>query len=439
MDNNNQAGWSSKIGFILAAAGSAVGLGNLWRFPYIAAYNGGGAFLLLYLITLFTIGFTLVVLETGIGYRFRKNPVDSMKQINKRFGFIGSVGIIAVTIILGFYSVVGGWIMHYLVFAASHPLSNATQEYFQSFVSRPVLPLLYTVLFLFATAFIVYRGVQEGIEKYSKIMMPLLFVLLFGLVVRSFFLPNAAEGLKYFFKPDFSKINSMTFFSTLGQAFFSLSVGMGIFITYGAYLPEDKKFPIGSSASVIALDTLVSVLAGMMIFPAIFSFNLSMNAGPTLIFITLPKIFASFPFGSIVGVVFFILLFLAALTSTISMIEVSVAYLHGKYGLPRSKAVIGYAIFCVVLAVPFSLAFGLWSDVKIFGYNFFDFGDTVASNILLPAGGFLMCVAVGWFYGAEKLRVFASDKANAVFALMVKYLAPAAVLLVFIDAMGWLK
>lgn len=439
MDNENKGAWTSKIGFVLAAAGSAVGLGNLWRFPFTAANNGGGAFLLLYLILVFTVGLTLLLLETGVGFRMRVNPVDAMKKINPHLGFIGSVGIFAVTVIFGFYSVVGGWIIHYLFLFVRHGLTESSATYFENFIAQPVLPLVYTFAFLFVTAFIVYRGVQEGIEKYSKIMMPLLFLLLIALLVRSVTLPNAMEGLKFFLMPDFSKVNAMTFLAALGQTFFSLSLGMGIFITYGAYLKEEETFPIHLSMSVICLDTLVSLLAGMMIFPAVFSFGLSINAGPTLIFITLPKIFADMPFGNIAAVVFFALLSLAAITSSISMLEVSIAYLNDKYKVPRSKAVVGYTLLTVILSIPFSLSFGKWSDFKLTGRNLFDFADMVASNIFLPVGGLLLCIAVGWFYDAKKLRLFKSDKKNAFFAFAVKYLAPLAVIAVLIDSLGLLK
>ena len=439
MDNDINDSWSSKFGFLMASAGSAVGLGNLWRFPFITANNGGGAFVLLYLILALTVGLTLWLLETGLGHVMKANPVDALKKINPRFGFIGFIGIVGATVIFSFYSVIGGWIIHYFIIFTQNILTENAAEHFQKFIQNPYQTVFYTLVFLFLSSHIVYKGVQNGIEKYSKIMMPALFVLIVVLTARSVLLPKAFEGLAFFFLPDFSKITTQTFLAALGQVFFSLSIGMGIFITYGMYMNNEKSLLIRTSLSVVVLDTLISVLAGCMIFPAVFHFGVSVNAGPTLVFITLPQIFAVMPFGKIVGLLFFVLLLLAALTSSISMIEVSVAYLETKFRTPRHKAVVRISIVSVLMAVPFSLSFGVLDNIRIFGRNLFDFADTTASNILLPLGGFLTCIAVGWFYGAKNLTLFKSETMNAFFAFMVKYLAPAAILLVFLDAAGLIK
>lgn len=430
-----RATFSSKLGMVMAAAGSAVGLGNLWRFPYVAAENGGGAFLMIYLAIVATIGLTMILVESALGMRAKTDAVGALKAINPKFGFIGGIGILAGSIIVPYYCVIGGWIMAYIAESFSLTTLENFEEHFSTFIASPVPPALYFVLFLGLTGVIVYRGIQNGIEKACKIMMPALFVLLLILMVRSLTLPNALDGVKFFFKPDFSKITGETFLQALGQAFFSLSVGMGIYITFGSYANTEAKV-FKTMWPVPTLDTLVSLLTGLTIFPAVFAFGISMNAGPSLVFITFPKIFASIPFGAFFSLVFFALLLMAALTSSMSLMEVVVTFLCDQWKMTRKKAVISYSLLSLVGGVLVSLSFGVLSGFKIGGKILFDQFDFLASNILLPTGGFLICIATGWVLGVDKLNVFHSKAAEKAFAFSVRYITPIAVAAVLLNVIG---
>ena len=432
---SQRATWSSKFGMVMAAAGSAVGLGNLWRFPYVAAESGGGAFLMIYLAIVATIGLTMILVESALGMRAKTDAVGALKTINPRFGFIGGIGILAGAIIVPYYCVIGGWIMAYIAESFSLTTLENFEEHFSAFIASPVPPALYFVLFLGLTGVIVYRGIQNGIEKACKIMMPALFVLLLILMVRSLTLPNALDGVKFFFKPDFSKITGETFLQALGQAFFSLSVGMGIYITFGSYANTEAKV-FKTMWPVPTLDTLVSLLTGLTIFPAVFAFGISMNAGPSLVFITFPKIFASIPFGAFFSLVFFALLLMAALTSSMSLMEVVVTFLCDQWKMTRKKAVISYSLLSLVGGVLVSLSFGVLSGFKIGGKILFDQFDFLASNILLPTGGFLICIATGWVLGVDKLNVFHSKAAETAFAFSVRYITPIAVAAVLLNVIG---
>lgn len=433
--NSERATWSSKFGMVMAAAGSAVGLGNLWRFPYVTAQSGGGAFLIIYLAIVATIGLTMILVESALGMRAKTDAVGALKTINPRFGFIGGIGILAGAIIVPYYCVIGGWIMAYIAESFSLTTLENFEEHFSAFIASPVPPALYFVLFLGLTGVIVYRGIQNGIEKACKIMMPALFVLLLILMVCSLTLPNALDGVKFFFKPDFSKITGETFLQALGQAFFSLSVGMGIYITFGSYANTEAKV-FKTMWPVPTLDTLVSLLTGLTIFPAVFAFGISMNAGPSLVFITFPKIFASIPFGAFFSLVFFALLLMAALTSSMSLMEVVVTFLCDQWKMTRKKAVISYSLLSLVGGVLVSLSFGVLSGFKIGGKILFDQFDFLASNILLPTGGFLICIATGWVLGVDKLNVFHSKAAETAFAFSVRYITPIAVAAVLLNVIG---
>lgn len=433
--NSERATWSSKFGMVMAAAGSAVGLGNLWRFPYVTAQSGGGAFLIIYLAIVATIGLTMILVESALGMRAKTDAVGALKTITPRFGFIGGIGILAGAIIVPYYCVIGGWIMAYIAESFSLTTLENFEEHFSAFIASPVPPALYFVLFLGLTGVIVYRGIQNGIEKACKIMMPALFVLLLILMARSLTLPNALDGVKFFFKPDFSKITGETFLQALGQAFFSLSVGMGIYITFGSYANTEAKV-FKTMWPVPTLDTLVSLLTGLTIFPAVFAFGISMNAGPSLVFITFPKIFASIPFGAFFSLVFFALLLMAALTSSMSLMEVVVTFLCDQWKMTRKKAVISYSLLSLVGGVLVSLSFGVLSGFKIGGKILFDQFDFLASNILLPTGGFLICIATGWVLGVDKLNVFHSKAAETAFAFSVRYITPIAVAAVLLNVIG---
>ncbi len=436
MTESNRASWGSKLGVMLAAAGSAVGLGNLWRFPFCAAQNGGGSFLFIYLICAFTIGSALIFAEAALGMKVKSDPTDSFGWINPRLKFIGGLCVLTSAVILPYYSLVGGWILAYV--AKIFSLSSITnfETTFSDFAASPVEPLVYFYIYLIASATIVYFGIQNGIEKFSKIMMPLLFVLLVVLMGRVLMLDKAWEGVKFFFAPDFSKLTGETLMNAMGQVFFSISVGMGIYITYGSYVKDDTVTVCQLMWPVIFLDVLVSLLAGLTIFPAVFSFNIPINAGPSLIFITLPQIFVSIPFGQFFGLLFFIILLGAAATSSVSLMEVPVTFLCDQFKMSRKKAVILFTFVCLIIGTFVSLSFGKLSGFRIGGKNLFDQFDFLASNILLPAGGFLTCIAIGWFLGPEKLGVFKNRFLQTGFKLCIKWIAPISILLILLKGLN---
>ena len=435
MTETTRASWGSKLGVILAAAGSAVGLGNLWRFPFCTAQNGGGSFLLIYLICAFTIGLALVFAEAALGMKTKSDPTDAFGWINPKLKFIGGLCVFTSMIILPYYSLVGGWILAYVVKVFS--LSSATnfEEAFNGFATSSVEPLIYFYVYLIGSSAVVYFGIQNGIEKFSKIMMPLLIVLLLVLTARVLMLDKAWEGVKFFFRPDFSKLTGETLMNAMGQVFFSVSVGMGIYITYGSYVNDDSLTVSQLMWPVIVLDVLVSLLAGLMIFPAVFSFDVPVNAGPSLIFITLPQIFASIPFGSFFGLLFFIILLGAAATSSISLTEVTVTFLCDQMKMTRRKAVVGFTAVCLFVGTFVSLSFGKLSGFKIGGKILFDQFDFLASNILLPLGGLLTCIAVGWFLGSGKLIVFRNKTLQKGFEICVKWIAPVFIVLILLKGL----
>lgn len=430
-----RASWGSKLGLILASAGSAIGLGNLWRFPFIAAENGGGSFLFIYLLCTFSVGITLVFAESALGIKAKSDPIGAFSWINPRLKFIGAIGVFTSAIIVPYYSVVGGWIVAYIVKSFSVSAIENFEAHFTQFISSPLPPVLFFYIYLLSTAAVVYMGIEKGIEKFCKLMMPLLFLLLIVLMIRVLTLDNAWEGVKFFFMPDFSKMTAKTMLAAMGQVFFSISVGMGIYITYGSYVKDDIS--VGKTMwPVVSLDVLVSLLTGLTIFPAVFAFGLPMNAGPSLTFITLPKIFAAIPFGQFFGLVFFIILLGAAITSSISLMEVVTTFLCDQFKMTRKKAVAAYTALCLVTGTLVSLSFGKLSGFKIGGKILFDQFDFLASNILLPVGGLLTSIAIGWILGPEKLVVFKNKILQRCFEFCVKWLAPVSVLAILLNALG---
>ncbi|SHK09957.1 neurotransmitter:Na+ symporter, NSS family [Anaerobranca californiensis DSM 14826] len=426
--------WGSKLGFILAAAGSAIGLGNIWRFPTVVGQSGGGIFILIYLIIIFLIGIPLMICELTIGRRGKSNIVRAFKGIKpgSPWWIIGALGVAAGFIILSFYSVIAGWSVAYIFKFLSGGLNNLgvrdSGEVFGSFVASPIEPLIWHGIFMAMTIGIVIFGIDKGIEKASKIMMPILFVLLLLLALRSITLPGAFEGLKWYLTPNLKAINIKIILGALGQVFFSLSLGMGAMMTYGSYLTDDNDIP--NSAMLISLaDLSIAVLAGFIIIPAVFAFDYEPNAGPSLIFITLPAVFAFLPLGNIFGGLFFSLLTIAALTSAISLLEVPVAYFIEEFKWSRKEAsiILGSVIF--ILGIPSSLSMGILGQTLIFGKGFLDFMDFFSSNLILPIGGLLTALFVGWVWGdrgifneLEKGRVTFTLK-NIWFSI-VKYLLP---------------
>jgi Na+-dependent transporters of the SNF family len=392
--------FGSSFGVLVAMAGSAIGLGNLWRFPYLVGTNGGAAFIIIYLAFVFLLAMPILYAEFIIGRRSHSNVFGAFKVLapKSKWGFVGIIAVISALSILSFYSVVGGWTIDYLVKAATLQFAEESQNLsnlFTETVTSNYQPLFYMLVFLLITGVIVISGIEKGIEKYTKIMMPLLFIMVIVIAIRSVTLPGASEGLKFLFKPDFSKVTSSTFLEALGQAFFSLSIGCGTIMTYASYVKKDANIIKISSYTAIS-DTIFAIIAGTAIMPAVFSFGISPEQGPGLVFVTLPHIFAQLPFGSIIAVLFFFILFIAAVTSSISLLEVAVSYLKEEFKLKRITASIISLSIVTVFGVLCSLSQGVLSDILIFGKNIFDFFDSLSANILIPLGGLFAVIFVGW-------------------------------------------
>lgn len=447
MTQQNRATFGSKLGVLMATVGCAVGLGNIWRFPYMIGQNGGAAFLAIYIICIILLGLPVMLSEFFIGRYTRKNAAGAFKVLapGTKWSLIGYNGVLASFLILGFYSVVAGWTLEYIMQAVTGSLSDKAPEAFAQdfklFSTEIFRPILWTVTFIGLTHFIVVSGVKEGIERTSKVMMPILFLILLALCIRSVTLPNASEGLYFLFKPDFSKITSAVVLSAMGQAFFSLSIGMGCLITYSSYFSKDTKMQI-TALQVTILDTLVAVMAGIMIFPAVFSFGIAPTAGPELVFITLPNVFQQLPMGAIWSLVFFLLLALAALTSTISLHEVATAYVHEEYQITRTKAAWFVSGGVMVLGILSSLSIGIWKEYTLFGLTFFDLLDYLTAKIMLPFGGMLICIYLGNRVDRKILKEELTNKGTVPFyffntyAFFMKYIAPIAIGMIFLNELG---
>ena len=450
MTHTKRATFGSKIGVILATVGCAVGLGNIWRFPYMLGENGGAAFLLVYISCILFLGIPVMITEFFIGRYSRKNAAGAFKVMapGTKWSVIGYNGVAAAFLILGYYAVVSGWTLEYIVQAFSGSLEgkNATDfaDEFTAFSTGVFRPILWTVVFIALTHIIIVSGVKEGIERASKVMMPMLFLILIALCVRSITLPGASEGLTFLFNPDFSKIDSSVVLSAMGQAFFSLSIGMGCLITYASYFGKQTNLQT-TALQVTILDTLVAVLAGVMIFPAVFSFGIEPTTGPELVFITLPNVFEQLPFGNIWSFVFFMLLALAALTSTISLHEVSTAYVHEEYHISRKKAAVIVSIGVTIVGILCSLSMGVLSSYTLFGLNFFNLLDFVTAKIMLPLGGMMICIFTAKRVDKLLLKEEVTNHGTIRFyffntyAFFVKYIAPIGIGLIFFNELGLLK
>ena len=444
--SEKRATLGGRLSAVLVAAGSAVGLGNIWRFPYIAGENGGGAFLIIYIGCILLLGIPVLLAEFTVGRHTHLASVGAYRSLSKRWSFLGYNSVISSLLILGFYFVVSGWTLDYLVTSISgeiaeftHPGINA--ERFAAFTGSPLRPIIYTIIFALLTHAVIALGVQKGIERSSKLMMPILFVMLIVIAVRSIAMPFGLEGVEFFLKPDFSKVTAKTLLDAMGQAFFSLSIGLGCMITYSSYF-NDKTNLQKTAFNVIALDTLVAILAGLAIFPAVFSAGIEPTSGPSLVFVTLPSIFNTMPFGAFWSSIFFLLLVLAALTSTISLHEVLTAYLHEERGLSRKAAAWIVTIGTSLLACASSLSLGVWGNFKICGLNIFDSLDFVTANILLPLGGLLTSVFAGWVLDRKVLRDEVSDHGSmkcrlfGMLVVLLRYVCPALLLAIFLYNMG---
>ncbi|MEQ8228365.1 MAG: sodium-dependent transporter [Rhodospirillales bacterium] len=436
--------FATRLGFILAAAGSAVGLGNIWKFPFMAGQNGGGAFLILYVVFVLTIGLSVMLAEFTIGRAGQRNPVGAFRALKGgAWPAAGGLGVIAGFVILSFYSVVGGWTLAYAGKAIAGGLSSSDPDQlgalFGGFISEPLGVIGFHALFMVLTVFVVAGGIRGGIERAARILMPALAVLIVILAVRSVTLEGAGKGIDFFLTPDFSKVTWATVNAALGQAFFSLSLGMGTMITYASYLNKKVNLP-RTAAQVTVLDTGFAVIAGFMVLPAVFAFGFDPAAGPGLTFITLPAVFAQMPAGQVFAFMFFALLAIAALTSAVSIMEPVVSYLIDERSLPRRGAAIGAGAVIWMLGVPSALSLGPWKDVTIGGKGILDAMDYLASNIMLPLGGVLIALFVGWSISARAVEEATSDGAHPfplamVWIFICRFAAPAAVAWVLISGL----
>ena len=440
--------WSSRTAFILAAAGSAVGLGNIWKFPYIAGENGGGAFVIIYIMCVILIGLPIMLAEVYLGKRGRLNPIASIRYISERenrsknWQFIGLIGILAGILILSYYSVIAGWTMAYASRTAFGVLNNIDAAgaaiIFENFIADPERLLAWHTIFSIITALVVSRGVKSGLENAVIRLMPALLVLLLALVFYSAIEGDFANGIKFMLYPDFSQVTGKTILIAMGQAFFSLSLGMGALMVYGSYLSSDVSIP-QTCVIVASLDTLVALLAGLAIFPIVISSGLEMTQGPGLIFQTLTVAFGAMPGGQLFGTLFFILLIVAAWTSSISLIEPMIIWLIEKYNVTRIQAAIFSAAIAWFIGIGTIISFNIGSDIKIFGLNIFDFLDYLTSNILLPMGGILITVYVSWLLSKEKVDSELKIKSGvlkAAWYFSARIIAPIAVILVMLNAIG---
>ncbi|MXR36441.1 sodium-dependent transporter [Craterilacuibacter sinensis] len=429
--------WGSRLGFILASAGATVGLGSIWKFPYVTAMNGGGAFLLVFIALTFTLGLTLLLAEFAIGRHAKVGAVSAFKKLGGgAWPLVGYAGVLAGFLVLSFYSVVGGWTLGYLLRAVDgRVMSNdpaALAALFGQYVSNPTEPLLTHALFMALTLGVVMAGVKNGIERAGKVLMPALFVLMLVLMVRSLTLPGAAAGVAAFLAPDFAKVSPAMLVDALGLAFFSLSVGAGCMLAYGSYLGDDIKLT-GSALWVTGLTTLTSILAGLMIFPAVAAFGLDAAAGPGLTYMTMPIVFNHLPFGQGFAIAFFALLLFAALTSSVSLLELIVVLPIDEWGISRKQATLGIAALVFAAGVPASLSFGLLADYKLFGRNVFELMDYSASNILLPLGGIGTALFAGWkVWPAMRAELALSRPAQAAMRAMCCVIAPLLIALILV-------
>lgn len=449
--SDERGNFGSKIGIVLATAGSAVGLGNVWRFPYMVGEDGGAAFILVYIVCILLLGLPGMICEFIVGRHAQANAAAAYDKLSggRPWKLVGYLGILTSTIILGFYAVVAGWCLQYLYAALVGQLSgdaNYVKDYFVSFSSSPIRPVLFGIAFILITHLVVVRGVRGGIERASKTLMPILFLLLLILVVASCLLPGAMEGVRFLFQPDFSKLSSNVMLDALGQAFFSLSLGTACLCTYASYFSRDTNL-LASAGQIALLDTMIAILSGLMIFPAAASVGISPDSGPSLIFITLPNVFqqafAAMPIaGYVVGVMFFALLVFAALTSTISMHEIGTAFFTEEWNMPRRRSAWVITVVASLICVVCSLSVGAMDELKLLGISVMDFCDQLTANFMLPIGALLACLFVGWYiprqvahdeftnWGTHGQRIF------PVFLFAVRYVCPLCIVLVFLHQLG---
>lgn len=447
---SNRSNFSSKIGFVLAAAGSAVGLGNIWRFPYLAARYGGGTFLLVYLILAITFGFTLMLAEIAIGRKTGLSAIGAFKKLDHRFGFLGVLCAFIPIIIFPYYSVIGGWVIKYFAtFVSGGVKSAANDTYFSSFISSTTEPIGWFALFILLTAVIVFLGVDKGIETVSKFMMPVLVLLTIFIAGYGLTVDGAMEGVAYYLKPSMEHFSVKTILAAMGQLFYSMSLAMGIMITYGSYMKKENNLE-QSVRQIEIFDTAIAFLAGLMIIPGVFAFSggtaESLNQGPGLMFVTLPKVFNSMPMGGLIGTAFFILVFFAALTSAISLMETIVSIIMDKFKWNRNITVLFVTVLALLMGIPSSLGFGAWDHITFIGMSILDTFDFLSNSVLMPIAAFFTCVFVGYVIKPKTIidEVKESDgtfKSEKLFTIMIKWIAPIFLVAILVssvaNAMGW--
>ena len=440
---STRSSFTGKLGFVLAAAGSAVGLGNIWRFPYLAAKYGGGIFLLVYIALSITFGFSLMVAEIAIGRKTKISAISAYGSLDKRFSFVGILCSVVPVIILPYYSVIGGWVMKYMVgFIAGQTSVMAEDSFFGNYLGVTAEPLVWFLLFIGITALVVVFGVEKGIEKISKIMMPILIGLIIFISAYTILTMDGAwEGVLYYIKPDLSKFSIMTVVSAMGQLFYSMSLAMGIMITFGSYMKKDINIE-KSVKQIEIFDTGVAFLAGLMIIPAVFAFSggneAALGQGPGLMFVTLPKIFDTMPGGSFIGAAFFVMVLFAALTSSISLMETVVSIFMDKLKLGRKVAILVVLLVSVLLGACSSLGYSAWASVKIIGMQFLDFFDFFSNSLLMPIVAFATSIFVGFFLKpktvVEEVELSGSFKSKKLFTVVIRYIVPVCTLVILISS-----
>lgn len=448
-----RSSFSGKLGYVLAVAGSAVGLGNIWRFPYLAAKYGGGMFLLVYLILMLTFGYAMIVSETALGRRTRRGPIGAFRAFGSklRHKFGGWINAIIPMLIMPYYCTLGGWVIKYLVeYIKGNTKAMADDTYFTGFIGSAVQTEIFFLIFAAATVGVVVFGVKKGIERVSKIMMPALVLLAIIVAIYSITLPGAFEGVKYFLVPNFKNFSIMTVVAALGQMFYSLSIAMGILYTYGSYLKKDIDIE-KTTTQIEFFDTGIAILAGLMIIPAVFAFSggnpEALNAGPSLMFVTIPKVFESMGFGTAAGVVFFLLVFFAALTSAISLAETTVATFQDELGWGRIRSTIATALIIIVLGSFTTLGFNALDFVKILGMGALDFFDFITNSVMMPISALCTCLLI--IFSAklttisEEVKISSKFKREKLYNFFMKYLAPICMLIILISSIanvfGWIK
>lgn len=437
-----KSGFSSRLGFVLAAAGSAVGLGNIWRFPYLAAKYGGGIFLLVYLILTVTFGFTLLLTEIAIGRRTGKSVIGAYTELNKKFKPLGWLAAAVPVIIFPYYCVIGGWVIKYLLmFLSFNGAETAADTFFGNYIGNAAQPLLFLAIYMGLTAIVVLMGVQKGIEKVSTFMMPVLVLMTVAIAVYVLTIDGALEGFLYYVKPNFSEFSIKTVVAAMGQLFYSMSIAMGIMVTYGSYMRKEDNLE-KSVRHIEIFDTGIAFLSGMMIVPAVYAFSNgdpdAMNAGPGLMFITLPKVFDSMAGGQIIGIAFFLLVLLAALTSSISLMETIVSIICEKTKIKRNVVCFIVLGFSLVLGAVSVLGYSSWSEFTIFGYQLLDFFDFISNNIMMPIVALLTCILVGYVvktrYVEDEVTLNSEFKSKIMYRIVIKYFAPVILLGILVSS-----